>query len=52
MSKNPEELPDNYILTKNRTENLIKELWKDPELLKEYKNIIDEYIQEGILEEL
>ena len=45
-------MPDNYILTKNRTENLIKKLRKDPELLKEYNNIIDQYIQEGILEEV
>ena len=50
--ENPEELPCKYILTKNRTENLIKKLRKDPELLKEYSNIIDEYIQEGILEEV
>ena len=45
-------MPGNYILSKNRTENLIKKLRKDPELLKEYNNIIDEYIQEGILEEV
>ena len=28
--ENPEELPYKYILTKNRTENLIKKLRKDP----------------------
>ena len=42
-------MPGNYILTKNRTENLIKKLRKDPELLKEYNNIIDEQERKVII---
>ena len=50
--KNPDLLPDNYILAKHRTDNLLKNLRKQPELLKEYDRIISEYIKEGILEEM
>ena len=31
--KNPENLPDNYILAKKRTENLISKLRKNPDQL-------------------
>ena len=47
--KNSKLLPDNYILTKHRTDNLLKNLRKHPELPKEYDGIISDYIKEGIL---
>ena len=50
--KNPDLLPDNYILAKHRTDNLLKNLRKQPELLKEYDRIISDYIKDMILEEV
>ena len=50
--KNPELLPDNYILTEYRTDNSLKNLWKHPELLKEYDQVISDYIKEEILKEV
>ena len=40
------------MLTKKRTENLIKPLQKDKKFLKDYDAILSEYIQEGILEDV
>ena len=50
--RNPKELPDNFQLAKIRTLNLLKSLKRDPELLVNYDNIINDYIKEGILEEV
>ena len=49
--ENPEYLPDNYILVKKRTENLVSKLRKNPDHLREYGNIINDYLKDGILEE-
>ena len=43
-------LPDNYLLAKTRTGNLLKQLAKDDNLLKNYDTIFKEYLQEGIIE--
>ena len=43
-------LPDNYLLAKRRTGNLLKQLAKDDALLKSYGTIFKEYLQEGIIE--
>ena len=43
-------LPDNYLLAKTRTGNLLKQLTKDDNLLKNYDTIFKEYLQEGIIE--
>ena len=45
-------LPDNYLLTKKRTENLIKLLQKYEKLLKDYNAILSKHIEEGILEDV
>ena len=45
-------LPDNYLLTKKRTENLIKRLQKYEKLLKGYNAILYKHIEEGILEDV
>ena len=50
--KNPDLLADNFILAKQRTDNLLKNLRKQFELLKEYDQIISDHIKEGILEEV
>ena len=42
-------LPDNYLLTKSRLPNLKSCLDKTPELLKNYYNIINDYLNEGII---
>ena len=49
--ENPENLPDNYILAKKRTDNLVSKLRKNPEQLREYDNIINDYLKDRILEE-
>ena len=41
--KNSENLPDNYILGKKRTENLISKFHKNPEQLREHDNITNDY---------
>ena len=43
-------LPDNYLLAKTRTGNLLKQLAKDDALLKNYGTIFKEYLQKGIIE--
>ena len=43
-------LPENYLLAKMRTGNLLKQLAKDDALLKSYDTIFKEYLQEGIIE--
>ena len=43
-------LPDNYLLAKTRTVNLLKQLAKDDALLKNYETIFKENLQEGIIE--
>ena len=45
-----ETLPDNYLLAKTRTENLLKQLAKDAALLKNYDTILKEYLQKRIIE--
>ena len=50
--ENSENLPDNYILEKKRTENLVSKLRKNPAHLREYDNIINDYLKDGILEEV
>ena len=47
----PENLPD-YILAKKRTDNLVSKLRKNPEQLREYDNIINDYLKDKILEEV
>ena len=42
--------PDNYLLAKTKTGNLLKQLAKDDNLLKNYDTIFKEYLQEGIME--
>ena len=44
-------LPDNYVNSKNRLLSLMKRLRKNPELFKEYDNIIKEQEKEGIIEQ-
>ena len=43
-------LPDNYSLAKSRLRNLKSRLDKNPALLKNYNNIINDYLNEGIIE--
>ena len=50
--ENPENLPNNYILAKKRTENLISKLRKNLEQLRECDNIMNDYLKDGILEEV
>ena len=50
--ENPEKLPDNYILSKKRTENLVSKLRKNLDQLCEYGNIINDCLKDGILEEV
>ena len=50
--KNPENLSDNYILAKKRTKNFISKLRKNLEQLREYDKIINDYLKDGILEEV
>ena len=50
--ENPENLPDNYILAKKRTANLVSKLRKNPEQLREYDNIINDYLKDRIVEEV
>ena len=44
-------IPDNYLLTKTRTEQLMKKLKNNDLLLRSYDNIIKDYLHEGIVEE-
>ena len=50
--ENPENLPDNYILAKKRTENLISKFRKNPEQLREHDNITNDYLRDGNVKEL
>ena len=43
-------LPDNYSLAKSRLRNLKSRLDKNPALLKNYNNIIKDYLNDGIIE--
>ena len=43
-------LPDNYDLSLSRLNSLLKRLRRDPETLKEYDNIIQEQLRQGIIE--
>ena len=45
-------LPDNYQLSVGRLNSTLKRLRKDPSLLKEYDNVIQEQIKSGIVEEV
>lgn len=48
---NHDRLGDNYTIAAKRTENLLRKLRANPELLKQYDNIIQEQLQSGIIEE-
>ena len=52
FTENPENLPDNYILAKKRTKNLVSKLRKNPEELRENDNIINDCLKDDILEEV
>ena len=43
-------LPDNYSLAKSRLRNLKSCLDKNPALLKSYNNMINDYLNEGIID--
>ena len=43
-------LPDNYLVTKSCLGNLKSRLDKNPALLKNYNNTINDYLNEGIIE--
>ena len=45
-------LPDNYELSVARLNSTLKRLRKEPELLKEYNNVIEEQLKRGIIEEV
>ena len=47
----PENSPD-YILAKKRTGNLVSKLRKKPEQLREYDNIMNDYLKDKILEKV
>lgn len=44
-------LPDNYLLAKIRTKHLLKRLKNNNSLLKNYDDIIKDYLHEGIVKE-
>ena len=44
------ELPDNYDLSKKRLHGLLKRLRNEPEVLKEYDNVIRDQLNKGIVE--
>ena len=44
------ELPDNYDLSKKRLHGLLKQLRNEPEVLKEYGNVIRDQLNKGIVE--
>ena len=46
------ELPDNYILAKKRLNCLLTCLKQKPELFEQYKNIIEEQIASGVVEQV
>ena len=52
FTENPENLPDNDILAKKRTKNLVSKLRKNLEELRENDNIINDCIKDDILEEV
>ena len=43
-------LPDNYELSKRRLSSLLSRLRKEPDVLKEYDNVIRDQIERGIVE--
>ena len=47
---NHDVLPDNYLLCKGRLKSLLKRLKNDPELFKQYDDIIRKQEEEGIVE--
>ena len=49
---NHDELPTNYMITKARTENTIKRLSQDPDLLHKYSGIIEEQEKRGFIEKV
>ena len=50
--ENLENLPDNYILAKKRTENLISKFRKNPKQLPEHDNITNDCLRDGNVKEL
>ena len=45
-------LSDNYFQSKVRLNSLLKKLQKDPEMMKNYKEVIDDQIEKGIVEKV
>ena len=50
--ENPQILPDDYILAKKWTKNLVSKLRKNPDHLREYDKIINDYLKDSSLEEV
>lgn len=50
--KNYEELSDNFSVAKRRLQSLWRRFRKNPNLHLEYKNIIEDYLKEGIVERI
>ena len=46
------EIPDNYILAKKRLNCLLNRLKQKPELFEQYRNVIDEQIASGVVEQV
>ncbi|GBN57021.1 hypothetical protein AVEN_154287-1, partial [Araneus ventricosus] len=50
--KSYDELSDNYSLAKQRCQNLWRRFSHDPELHQQYREIIRDYVEQGIIEEV
>ncbi|GBN86242.1 hypothetical protein AVEN_58998-1, partial [Araneus ventricosus] len=50
--KSYDELSDNYSLAKQRFQNLWRRFSHDPELHQQYREIIRDYVEQGIIEEV
>ena len=50
FKENHPPLPDNYQLSKTRLESLVRRLKSNPELLKQYDQVIQEQLQVNIIE--
>ncbi|GBO14793.1 hypothetical protein AVEN_217200-1 [Araneus ventricosus] len=50
--KSYDELCDNYFLAKQRFQNLWRRFSHDPELHQQYRGIIRDYVEQGIIEEV
>ncbi|GBO22149.1 hypothetical protein AVEN_107481-1 [Araneus ventricosus] len=50
--KSYDELSDNYSLAKQRFQNLWRKFSHDPELHQQYRKIIRDYVEQGIIEEV